>query len=47
VRTSDEIYRDKNLLKNMDCLDVYDIAYTHGSESISKEKFEPTVNNVN
>lgn len=37
-RTAPEIANDKELLHNLNFDDVYDIAYTHGSESIIKEK---------
>ena len=36
--TAQELSNNKNLLKDMNVDDVYDIAYTHGSESIIKEE---------
>ena len=37
-RTANEIAQDKNLLAKMELEDVLDIGYTHGSESVLKEK---------
>ncbi len=37
-RTAEEIGRDKNLLDNMCINDIYDIGYTHGTETTLKEK---------
>lgn len=36
-QTADEISRDKNILLNMDKVDIHEIGYTQGSESILKE----------
>lgn len=38
LRTAEELSKDKNLLKQLDLNDIYDIGYTQGSESILKEK---------
>lgn len=37
-RTADEIARDKSILEKLDIDDIYNIGYTHGTESILKEK---------
>jgi hypothetical protein len=38
VRTANEVSQDKDLLSSLDIIDIYDIGYTQGSESILKEK---------
>lgn len=38
IRTANELSKDKHLLNNLDLSDVYDVAFTQGSESILKEK---------
>jgi hypothetical protein len=38
IRTAEEIAHEKNILMNLDWLDVYDVGYTHGIEGILKEK---------
>lgn len=36
--TAEELSLDKNLLSNIGMQDIYDIGYTHGAESILKER---------
>jgi hypothetical protein len=38
AHTAAEISHEKNILMNLDWLDIYDVGYTHGMEGILKEK---------
>jgi hypothetical protein len=38
IRTADELSLDSKLLSHMDINDIYDVGYTHGSESVLKER---------
>lgn len=38
IRTAEEIVNEKNILINLNWIDIYDLGYTQGMESILKEK---------
>lgn len=38
TRTAEELSKDKELLASMSFYDIYDLGYTHGSESLIKER---------